>query len=49
MGSSRRTHITDKSDDVYHDYFNIVVGYPFDVTKIQWRLDSAAMFTEYET
>jgi hypothetical protein len=25
-----------------------MVGYPFDATKIQWRLDSAAKFAEYE-
>jgi hypothetical protein len=49
MGLSRPTRVTDKSDDVYHDYLNIVVGYSFDATKIQWRLDSAATFAEYET
>jgi hypothetical protein len=49
MGLSRPTRITDKSDDVYQDYLNIVVGYSFDATKIQWKLDSAAMFVEYET
>jgi hypothetical protein len=26
-----------------------VVGYSFDATKIQWRLDSAAIFVQYET
>jgi hypothetical protein len=26
-----------------------MVGYSFDATKIQWRLDSAATFAEYET
>jgi hypothetical protein len=49
MGLSKPTRITDKSDDAYHDYLNIVVGYSFDATKIQWRLDSAATFAEYET
>jgi hypothetical protein len=49
MGLSRPTRITDKSDDVYHDYLNIVVGCSFDATKIQWRLNSAATFAEYET
>jgi hypothetical protein len=34
MGLSRSTRITDKSDDVYQDYLNIVVGYSFDATKI---------------
>jgi hypothetical protein len=48
MGLSRPTRVTDKSDDVYHDYLNIVVGYSFDATKIQWRLGSAATFAEYE-
>jgi hypothetical protein len=38
MDLSRPTRITDKLDDVYHDYLNIVVGYSFDATKIQWRL-----------
>jgi hypothetical protein len=49
MGLSRPTRLADKSDDVYHDYLNIVVGCPFDATKIQWSLDSAAMLAEYET
>jgi hypothetical protein len=35
MGLSRTTRLTDKSDDVYYDYFNIMVGYQFDATKIQ--------------
>jgi hypothetical protein len=49
MGYSKVVRLTDKSDDGYHDYLNIMVGYPFDATKIQWRLDSAARFAEYET
>jgi hypothetical protein len=49
MGLSRPTRLTNKSDDVYHDYLNIVVVYSFDATNIQWRLDSAATFAEYET
>jgi hypothetical protein len=49
MGLSRPVCITDKSDDVYQDYLNIVVSYSFDATKIEWRLDSAATFAEYET
>jgi hypothetical protein len=49
MGLPRPVRTTDKSDDVYQDYLNIVVGYSFDATKIQWRLDSAATFAEYET
>jgi hypothetical protein len=49
MGLSRSTRITDKSDDVYQDYLNIVVGNSFDATKIQWRLYSAAIFAEYDT
>jgi hypothetical protein len=48
-GITKHTRITDKSDDVYHDYLNIMVGYSFDATKIQWRLDSATTFEEYET
>jgi hypothetical protein len=48
IGLSRPVCLTDKSDDVYHDYLNIMVGYPFDAIKIKWRLDSAATFTEYE-
>jgi hypothetical protein len=48
MGLSRPIRLTDKFDDVYH-YLNILVGYSFDATKIQWRLDSAATFIEYES
>jgi hypothetical protein len=43
------TRLTDKADDVYHVYLDIVVSYPFDETKIQWRLDTTATFVEYET
>jgi hypothetical protein len=49
MGSSRPVRLTDKSDDVYQDYLNIVVGYSFDATKIQWKIESATTFVEYET
>jgi hypothetical protein len=50
MGLSRPTRVTDKSDDVYLlVHLNIMVSYSFDATKIQWRLDSAAIFAEYET
>jgi hypothetical protein len=34
MGLSKPTRVTDKSDDVYQDYLNIMVGYSFDATKI---------------
>jgi hypothetical protein len=34
---------------MYDDYLNIMVGYPIDATKIQWRLYSVATLAEYET
>jgi hypothetical protein len=45
----RPIRLTDKSDDVYHDYVNMVGGLQFDATTIKWRLDSATTFTEYES
>ena len=41
--------MTEKSDDVYHDYVSIVVGLAYDETKIKWRLDSSAMLIEYSS
>jgi hypothetical protein len=49
MGLSRPVRLTDKVDDIYIDYLEILVGLRYDATKIKWRLDSAAKFTEYES
>jgi hypothetical protein len=49
MGSSRPIRLTDKADDIYSDYLEILVGLRYDATKIKWRLDSAAKFIEYES
>jgi hypothetical protein len=49
MGLSRPVRLTDKADDIYSDYFKILVGLRYDATKIKWRLDSAAKFAEYES
>jgi hypothetical protein len=49
MGLSRPVHLTDKANDIYSDYLEILVGLRYDATKIKWRLDSAAKFTEYES
>jgi hypothetical protein len=49
MGLSRPVRSTDKADDIYSDYLEILVGLRYDATKIKWRLDSAAKFTEYES
>jgi hypothetical protein len=49
MGSSRPVHLTDKVDDIYSDYLEILAGFRYDATKIKWSLDSAAKFAEYES
>jgi hypothetical protein len=49
MGFSRPIRLTDKADDIYSDYLEILVGLRYDTTKITWRLDSAAKFVEYES
>jgi hypothetical protein len=48
MGLSRPTCITDKSDDVYHDY--LISWSATHLMQLKFRrLDSAATFAEYET
>jgi hypothetical protein len=49
VGSSRPTHLTNNSDDVYHDYVSIVVGFTYDAPNMKWRLDSATTTAEYES
>jgi hypothetical protein len=49
MGSSRHVRLTDKADDIYSDYLEILVGLRYDATKIKWSLYSAATFAEYES
>jgi hypothetical protein len=49
MGLSRPVRLTDKADDIYSDYLEILVGLRYDATKIKWRLNSAAKFAEYES
>jgi hypothetical protein len=49
MSLSRHVRLTDKADDIYSDYLEILVGLRYDATKIKWRLDSAATFAEYES
>lgn len=38
-----------KSDDVYQDYVDIVIGLTYDATTIKWRLKSSATSAEYQT
>jgi hypothetical protein len=47
MGLSRPVRLTDKANDIYSDYLEILVGLRYDATKIKWRLDNTAKFTEY--
>jgi hypothetical protein len=49
MGLSRPVRVTDKADDIYSDYLEILAGFRYNATKIKWSLDSAAKFTEYES
>jgi hypothetical protein len=49
MGSSRPVRLTDKADDIYSDYLEILAGFRYDATKIKWSLNSAAKFAEYES
>jgi hypothetical protein len=49
MGSSRHVRLTDKADNIYSEYLEILVGLRYDTTKIKWSLDSAAKFAEYES
>jgi hypothetical protein len=49
MGLSRPVRLTNKADDIYSDYLEILVGLRYDATKIKWRLDSAAKFAEYQS
>jgi len=38
-----------RSDDVYHDYTTIVVGLAYDPTNINWRLESSATYSEFQS
>ena len=49
MVSSRSDRVTDKSDDVYHDYTTVVIGLALDSANIKWRLESSATRTEYQS
>jgi hypothetical protein len=49
MDLSWPIHLTDKADDIYSDYLEILAGFRYDATKIKWSLDSAAKFAEYES
>jgi hypothetical protein len=41
MDLSRPVHLTDKADDIYSDYLEILAGFRYDATKIKWS------FTEF--
>ena len=49
MVSSRSDRVTDKSDDVYHDYTTVVIGLALDSANIKWRLESSATYTEFQS
>ena len=41
--------MVDKSEDVYHDYTTVMVGFKLDPTKIEWRLESSSTYAEYQS
>jgi hypothetical protein len=48
MVSSCFGGMTDKKEDVYYEYLNIVTGSTFDATTIKWRLASSATPEEFQ-